>query len=236
MTSPMDDVADIRVLVVDDHDLFRRGLTEVLEEEPGIQVVGEARNGQEGIDKAAELGPDVVCMDLNMPGQGGIETTAYITQRWKDMKVLVLTVSEEPDDPFRALGVGALGYVLKTASPTEITEALRQVQQGWVVVSPAMAPRFLAEMGNPSSSTPPAQSPGSTSAIDHQLTLREQEILRQVARGLSNAERADVLVVSENTVKSHIKNILSKLQTKNRSEAVAYAASLGFLGTPGSPH
>ena len=233
----MDGKGDIRVLVVDDHDLFRRGLTEVLEEEPGIQVVGEARNGQEGIDKAAELEPDVVFMDLNMPGQGGIETTAYITQRWKDMKVLVLTVSEEPDDLFRALGVGALGYVLKTASPTEITEALRQVQLGWVVVSPAMAPRFLAEMGSPSSPAPApaAQSPGGTSAVDHQLTLREQEMLRQVARGLSNAEIGDVLVVSENTVKSHVKNILSKLQTKNRSEAVAYGASLGFLATPDSP-
>ena len=127
----------IRVLLVDDHDLFRRGLAEVLEEEPDIEVIGQARDGREAAEKAGELVPDVVFMDLNMPGQSGIETTAYLTQRWSGMKILVLTVSEEPADLFRALGVGALGYVLKTAEPREIVDALRNVYQGWAVVSPA---------------------------------------------------------------------------------------------------
>ncbi|MCI0824274.1 MAG: response regulator transcription factor, partial [Chloroflexi bacterium] len=124
----------IRVLVVDDHDLFRRGLMEVLEEEDDITVIGEARNGQQAIDRAGELSPDVVFMDLNMPGQNGIEATAYLTQKWPDLKVLVLTVSEEAADLYRALSVGARGYVLKISDPQEIIDALRQVHQGWVVV------------------------------------------------------------------------------------------------------
>ncbi len=133
-------MSDIRVLVVDDHDLFRRGLMEVLDEEPDMDVIGEARNGKEAIEMAGKLNPDLVFMDLNMPGQNGIEATAYITQKWPDMKILVLTVSEEAGDLYQALRVGARGYVLKISSPEEILDALRQVHQGWVVVSPAMAP------------------------------------------------------------------------------------------------
>ena len=221
----------IRILVVDDHDLFRRGLSEVLEDESDLKVVGQASDGNEAILRVEELKPDIVCMDLNMPGQGGIEATAYIMQAWPDSKVLVLTVSEEPGDLFEALGVGALGYVLKTARPQEIIDALRQVHQGWVVISPAMAPRFMSDLGqsNRTESSPTTVQRGGRS--DTQLTLREQEILQHVARGLSNAEIADTLSVSENTVKTHIKNILGKLQTKNRSEAVAYAARLGYLDT-----
>jgi DNA-binding NarL/FixJ family response regulator len=163
-------------------------------------------------------------MDLNMPGQGGIEATAYIAQKWPDVKVLVLTVSEEPNDLFRALGVGALGYVLKTASPSEIVDALHQVHQGWVVVSPAMAPRFMADLGQTEkkNSVP--------TEIDTRLTAREQDVLKLVARGMSNAEIAAELFVSENTVKTHVKNVLGKLQMKNRAEAAAYASRLGFLG------
>ena len=217
----------IRVLLVDDHDLFRRGLAEVLEEEPDIQVVGQARDGRE----ASELAPDAVFMDLNLPGQSGIESTAYLTQRWPQMKVLVLTVSEEPADLFRALGVGALGYVLKTASPKDIIDALRNVYQGWVVISPAMAPRFMADLAKPYNDRPGSRATRGPDASESQLTIREQEILQHVARGLSNAEIGEALVVSENTVKTHIKNILGKLHTKNRSEAVAYASRLGFLET-----
>ena len=217
----------IRVLLVDDHDLFRRGLAEVLEEEADIEVIGQARDGREAAEKAGELIPDVVFMDLNMPGQSGIETTAYLTQRWSGMKILVLTVSEEPADLFRALGVGALGYVLKTAEPREIVDALRNVHQGWAVVSPRMAGRFLTDLQP--EEPKPAQAPPSGNREAQQLTIREQEILRYVSRGFSNAEIADTLTLSENTVKTHIKNILGKLHTKNRSESVAYAARLGFL-------
>ena len=221
-------MSSISVLVVDDHDLFRRGLMEVLEEEDDITVIGEARNGQQAIEKAEELEPDVVFMDLNMPGQNGIEATAFLTQKWPDLKVLVLTVSEEAADLYRALSVGARGYVLKISDPQEIIDALRQVHQGWVVVSPAMAPRFLSDLGQASDTSAP-QTPDPSLAGDTQLTPREQEILRLVARGLSNTELADTLMVSENTVKTHVKNILGKLHMKNRREAAAYAARLGYM-------
>ena len=219
----------IKVLVVDDHDLFRRGLMEVLEEEDDIQVIGEARNGQQAIERVEELSPDVVFMDLNMPGQNGIEATAYMTQKWPDLKVLVLTVSEEPADLFRALSVGARGYVLKISDPQEILDALRQVYQGWVVVSPAMAPRFLSDLGQTPDHAASPQTSEEVASIETQLTPREQEILRLVALGMYNTELADSLLVSENTVKTHIKNILGKLHMKNRREAAAYAARLGFI-------
>lgn len=228
----------IKVLVVDDHDLFRRGLMEVLEEEDDIQVIGEARNGQQAIERAEELSPDVVFMDLNMPGQNGIEATAYLTQKWPDLKVLVLTVSEEAADLYRALSVGARGYVLKISDPQEIIDALRQVHQGWVVVSPAMAPRFLSDLGQSGDLAATSQTPEGPAAGETQLTPREQEILRLVARGLSNTELADTLMVSENTVKTHVKNILGKLHMKNRREAAAYATRLGFMqpADGDSPH
>ena len=219
----------IKVLVVDDHDLFRRGLMEVLEEEDDIKVIGEARNGQEAIKRVEELSPDVIFMDLNMPGQNGIEATAYLTQKWPELKVLVLTVSEEAADLYRALSVGARGYVLKISDPQEIIDALRQVHQGWVVVSPAMAPRFLFDLGQSGDRPAAPQTVETPLSGETQLTPREQEILRLVARGLSNTELADTLSVSENTVKTHIKNILGKLHMKNRREAAAYAARLGFV-------
>ncbi len=223
-------MAPIRVMIVDDHDLFRRGLADVLEDESDVQVIAQARNGKEAIKEIAAKTPDVIFMDLNLPEQSGIELTAFITQKWPHMKVLVLTVSEEPLDLLDALRVGAMGYVLKTAKPSDILDALRQVNQGWVVISPSMAPRFLADFAH-SSSAPrsPRGGGGSESIGEQQLTLREQEILKHVARGLSNAAIAEALVVSENTVKTHIKNILGKLQMKNRSEAAAYAARMGIL-------
>lgn len=211
-------------MVADDHDLFRRGLIEVLEEEDDLRVVGQASDGRSASQLAGVHNPDVVMMDLNMPGQGGIEATAYITQNWPDVRVLVLTVSEEPADLFKALAVGALGYVLKTATPRDIVDALRQVHQGWVVVSPAMAPRFMSDLGNAQVAESSPQTAGT------RLTAREQEVLRLVARGMSNAEIAADLVLSENTVKTHVKNVLSKLQMKNRAEAAAYASRLGYPG------
>ena len=222
----------IRVLVVDDHDLFRRGLMEVLEEEPDMEVVGEARNGQEAIEQVDQLSPDVVFMDLNMPVRTGIETTAYLTQKWPDLKVLVLTVSEESADLYQALSVGARGYVLKISNPQEIIDALRQVHQGWVVVSPAMAPRFLSDLGDHREGVGQSRSGDGQHEPEIHLTIREQEILRHVVRGLSNAELAETLMVSENTVKTHIKNILGKLHMKNRSEAATYAARIGLTQPP----
>jgi len=222
-------MSTIRVLVVDDHDMFRRGVTEVLEKEDDITVIGEARNGQQAIDRAGELSPDVVFMDLNMPGKNGIEATAYLTQKWPDLKVLVLTVSEEAGDLYRALSVGARGYVLKISDAQEIIDALRQVHQGWVVVSPAMAPRLLSDLGQSPDIGAASQTLEGLPVGETQLTPREMEILRLMARGMSNAELADTLLVSENTLKTHVKNILGKLHMKNRREAAAYAARLGFI-------
>ena len=219
----------IKVLVVDDHEIFRRGVMDVLDKEDDITVIGEARNGQQAIDQAGELSPDVVFMDLNMPGQNGIEATAYLTQKWPDLKVLMLTASEEAGDLYGALSVGARGYVLKISDAQEIIDALRQVYQGWVVVSPAMAPRFLSDLSQPSDNGAPSQTVESLPAGETRLTPREMEILQLVARGMSNTELADTLLVSENTVKTHVKNILAKLHMKNRREASAYAARLGYL-------
>ena len=222
-------MSTIRVLVVDDHDMFRRGVMEVLEREDDITVIGEARNGQQAIDRASELSPDVVFMDLNMPGKNGIEATACLTLKWPDLKVLVLTVSEEAGDLYRALSVGARGYVLKISDAQEIIDALRQVHQGWVVVSPAMAPRLLSDLGQSPDIGAASQTLGGLPAGETQLTPREMEILRLMAQGMSNAELADTLLVSENTLKTHVKNILGKLHIKNRREAAAYAARLGFI-------
>ena len=218
----------IKVMIADDHELFRRGLAEIVSEESDIEVIGQAKDGKEAAQKALHLSPDVIFMDLNMPGQGGIEATAYLKQHLPQTKVLILTVSEEPADLFRALGVGALGYVLKTASPKEIIEALRQVYQGWVVISPAMAPRFINDLSTPAARALPKQH-ASLSQPEVSLTAREEEILQLIAKGTSNAGIATQLIVSENTVKTHVKNILSKLQMKNRSEAAAYAARIGAL-------
>lgn len=217
----------VRVLVVDDHALFRRGLAEVLAQEGGLEVVGEAADGGEAIRKAGELAPDVICMDLNMKGQDGITATAYLTQQAPSSRVLILTVSEEPADLFNALRVGARGYVVKTSTTGEIVDAIRQVHQGWVVLSPAMAPRLVTELARPTRAPAPARS--SEDDMAWQLTNREHDVLRLVARGMSNAEIAGELVVSENTVKTHVKNILGKLQVKNRRQALVYAARAGIL-------
>ena len=142
------------------------------------------------------------------------------------MKVVILTVSEEPASLFQLLSLGAVGYLLKMANPQEIVDALRQVYQGWVVISPAMAPRLLADLRQPAEAQP---TPGAvTDAEETHLTPREQEVLQHVARGLSNGEIASALLVSENTVKSHIKNILGRLHMKNRRQAAAYAAGLSL--------
>ncbi len=219
-------VDPIRVLVVDDHALFRRGLVEVLSEEPDVEVVGEAGTGPEAIQQAQDLTPDVVFMDLNIPGGDGIMATAYLSQNLPQIKVLILTVSEQQEALFKALGVGARGYMVKTSSPEDIVNALRQVHQGWVVISPSMASRFLGQMPQAPESSATSSTKEEGELATGQLTYREQELLQLIARGLSNAEIATTLVISENTVKTHVKNILGKLQAKSRREAVELAARI----------
>lgn len=218
-------MSPLRVLVADDHALFRRGLVELLAEEPDIQVVGEAADGREAVARAEALSPEVILMDVAMPGTDGVAATAALCQRESPPKVLMLTVAEDPDTLFRAMAAGARGYVLKTASPQEILEALRQVAQGWVVISPAMAPLLLGHLRGGGQGTP---HPSGLQQPETPLTPREEEVLRLIARGLTNQEIAQELVVSVDTVKSHVRAILGKLQAGSKREAMAWARAQGI--------
>jgi two-component system NarL family response regulator len=209
---------DIRVLVCDDHALFRRGLVLVLDQEDGITVVGEAEDGEESIRRAEELAPDVVLMDVRMPRVGGIEATRAIVESTPSTKVLVLTVSDDEDDLFEAVRAGASGYLLKEISIEEVGASIRAVMSGQSLISPSMATRLLAEFTSLSRKAEQRQS-----APLPRLTDRELEVLRLVARGLSNREIAGDLYISENTVKNHVRNILEKLHLHSRMEAVVYA-------------
>ena len=214
--APTDD-APIRVLIVDDHALFRKGLELVLAAEPDLEIVGEASEGLEAIDRAAELQPDVVLMDVRMPGVGGIEATRRIRNAQPSTRVVMLTVSEDEEDLFASVRAGATGYLLKEVSIDEVANAVRAVARGQALVTPSMASKLLGEF-NVLSRRIDAQHGAAP-----RLTDREVEVLRLVAKGMSNKEIAGELVIAENTVKNHVRNILEKLQLKSRMEAAMYA-------------
>ena len=208
----------IRVLIADDQALFRRGLYVVLGTEDGIEVVAEAENGEDAIEKARELAPDVVLMDVRMPRVNGIESARQIRADVPTTKILMLTVSDEEDDLYEAVKAGANGYLLKEISVEEVAEAIRAVVQGQSLISPSMASKLLNEFNAlVKRAEEKQQFPAPT------LTSREVEVLRLVAKGMSNREIADELYISENTVKNHVRNILEKLHLHNRMEAVIYA-------------
>jgi len=208
----------IRVLIADDQALFRRGLYVVLGTEDGIEVVAEAENGEDAIEKARELAPDVVLMDVRMPRVNGIESARHIRADVPTTKILMLTVSDEEDDLYEAVKAGANGYLLKEISVEEVAEAIRAVVQGQSLISPSMASKLLNEFNAlVKRAEEKQQFPAPT------LTSREVEVLRLVAKGMSNREIADELYISENTVKNHVRNILEKLHLHNRMEAVIYA-------------
>jgi len=213
---PPDD-GPVQVLLVDDHALFRRGLALVLGAEVDLEVVGEASHGVEAVERATELQPHVVVMDVRMPGMGGVEATRRIRQAQPATRVVMLTGSTEDDDLFGALRAGASGYLLKEVAIDEIAEAVRAIARGQALVSPSMAARLVAEFN--------ALSRRVDEQHDHapRLTDRELEVLRLVARGLANKEIAAELVIAENTVKNHVRNILEKLQVRTRMEAALYA-------------
>lgn len=211
----------IRVLIADDHPLFRRGLVDLLEEAAGIEVVGEAASGVQAIELARQLQPDVVLMDVILPG-GGVEATRAIRQHVPQTKVLMLTVSEAEEDLFGAIEAGASGYLLKEIEPEELVQAVRQVHAGQAILSPAVAVKVLQRMRRE-----PEQL--STSAEPPTLTPREEEVIRLLAQGLTNQEIAQRLIVAESTVKTHIRNILQKTGTRNRAEVVAWAVRAGLL-------
>jgi two-component system NarL family response regulator len=211
------DDAPIRVLIVDDHALFRKGLELVLAAEPDLEIVGEASEGLEAIDRAADLQPDVVLMDVRMPGVGGIEATRRIRNAQPSTRVVMLTVSEDEEDLFASVRAGATGYLLKEVSIDEVANAVRAVARGQALVTPSMASKLLGEF-NVLSRRIDAQHGAAP-----RLTDREVEVLRLVAKGMSNKDIASELVIAENTVKNHVRNILEKLQLKSRMEAAMYA-------------
>ena len=208
----------IRVVICDDHSLFRRGLAMVLEGEAGIVVVGEAEDGEAAVRAAEELAPDVVLMDVRMPKRSGIEATRAIAELVPATKILMLTVSDEEEDLYEAVKAGAAGYLLKEISIEEVAGAIRSVVSGQSLITPSMASKLLAEFTNLSKQAEQRQAvPGP------RLTSRELEVLKLVAQGMSNKEIATELFISENTVKNHVRNILEKLHLHSRMEAVMYA-------------
>jgi two-component system NarL family response regulator len=223
----------IRVLIVDDHALFRRGLIQVLQFEEGIEVVGEAEDGEDAIKKAEEHAPDVLLMDVRMPRVSGIEATRRLAETMPTMKILMLTVSDEEDDLYEAIKAGATGYLLKEISIEEVADAVRAVMQGQTLISPSMASKLIMEFNNLAKRADEKQQVPAP-----RLTDRELEVLKLVAKGLTNRDIADALYISENTVKNHVRNILEKLHLHSRMEAVIYAVKEKLLDleeTEGGP-
>jgi DNA-binding NarL/FixJ family response regulator len=208
----------IRVLVVDDHALFRRGLEMVLAQEPDIDVVGEAEDGAQAVEMAAATTPDIVLMDVRMPKRGGIDACTAIKDIVPSSKIIMLTISDDEADLYDAIKAGAMGYLLKEISIEEVAAAIRAVYGGQSLISPSMASKLLNEFASMIKRGDERQQVSAP-----RLTEREMEVLRLVAKGLNNRDIAEQLFISENTVKNHIRNILEKLQLHSRMEAVVYA-------------
>ena len=215
----MMDQAAIRVLVVDDQVIVREGICLLLSQVEGIEVVGEAGDGQGAVAQAAALEPDVILMDLVMPGMDGIEATRQITAARNDARVLVLTSYSADDKVLPAIEAGAQGFLLKDSSPADLVRAIRHVHEGRSSLDPAIATQVLLELKRPATEPSPPDP----------LTDRELEVLRMVATGLSNGEIAAKLYITEATVRSHMSNILSKLHLANRVQATLYALQEGII-------
>jgi DNA-binding NarL/FixJ family response regulator len=210
----------IRAMIVDDHALFRRGLEMVLEEEPDIELVGQASDGAEAVEKAAESLPDVVLMDIRMPRSSGIEACRAMKEAAPSAKIVILTISDEEEDLFEAIRAGASGYLLKDIPLDEVADAVRAVHGGQSLINPSMAGKLLTEfatLANRDDEERTQEVPAP------RLTEREMQVLKLVARGMNNRDIAKELFISENTVKNHVRNILEKLQIHSRMEAVMVA-------------
>jgi DNA-binding NarL/FixJ family response regulator len=217
----------IRVLVADDHALFRKALVGVFADETDIELVGEANDGEEAIAMTADLQPDVVLMDVRMPKVLGIDACRQIKTDNPATKVVMLTVSDDETDLFEAIKAGASGYLLKEVDPTEIAAAIRQIQDGHSLLSPAVASKLVSEFAAISKRS-------DERASRPTLTDRELEVLRLAADGLTNRQIGRRLQISENTVKNHIRNILEKLHLHSRMEAVLYAVREELIDLNGS--
>ncbi|MFF3410895.1 response regulator [Streptomyces sp. NPDC002742] len=214
----MTDDTGISLLIVDDHPVVRDGLRGMFESGPGFTVVGEAVNGIEAVERAAALDPDVILMDLRMPGGGGVDAIAELTRRRARARVLVLTTYDTDSDTLPAIEAGATGYLLKDAPRDELFTAVRAAAEGRTVLSPAVASRLVSAVRD---SGAPGNEP---------LSAREREVLALVAKGTSNREIARELFISEATVKTHLTHLYAKLGVKDRAAAVATAYERGILG------
>jgi two-component system, NarL family, response regulator LiaR len=203
----------INVMLIDDHRVVRQGLRDFLELQGDIEIVGEAGSGEEGVQLAGQLLPDVVLMDLVMPGMDGVETTRRLKAASPSTKVIVLTSFAEDDKVFPAIKAGAISYLLKDISPEELAQAIRAAQRNEAVLHPEVAAKLMQEFSAPKSGEAPVD----------QLTPREMDVLRLVAKGMSNKEIADKLIISEKTCKTHVSNILSKLHLADRTQVAIYA-------------
>ena len=216
----------IRVLIADDHHLFREGLTRILNDEADIEVVASLRSGEEALAAMGSYRPDVVVLDVNMPGIGGIETARQLRERYPDLGILMLTVSEDRETLFAAVQAGVRGYLLKNSTSDELVEAIYRVHRNEAAISPAMSAKLLDEFV--------ALSQGQRQRPADVLTERERAILRYVASGMSNKEIGLALSISPHTVKAHLRHILDKLGLRSRTQAAAWAERHGLTGN--NPH
>jgi len=208
----------VRILIADDHAIVRKGTRALLNEVEGFEIVGEAATGEEAVLLAISLKPDVILMDLVMPGMGGIEAISQITARNPQAHILALTSFANDDKVFPAIKAGALGYILKSSDPEDLVQAIWQVQRGEPSLQPSIARKVLREISHPPHGNPTPEP----------LTEREMEVLRLVAQGSSNQDIASQLSITEATVRTHVSNVLSKLQLANRVQAALYALRAGI--------
>ena len=209
----------IRILIVDDHAVVRKGLSAILETEETFEVVGEAANGNQAVWKTRSLQPDVILMDLVMPEKDGISAIKEIKKDDPQAKILVITSFSEDEKVFPAIKAGALGYLLKDSSPDELMQAIQEIYQGKASLHPTIARKLIMELKEDEPKSQPSE---------QVLTAREVDVLNLIAHGLSNQEIANQLMVSETTVRFHVSNILSKLHLANRTQAVLYALKQGY--------
>jgi len=207
----------IKVLLVDDHEMVRLGVSSYLSIQDDIEVIGEAENGRVGYEKALELRPDVILMDLVMDEMDGIESTKLILNDWPEAKIIIVTSFIDDEKVYPAIEAGAAGYLLKTSTAHEIAEAIRATQRGERVLEPEVTTKMMDRLTN------------RTPILHEDLTNREQEVLLLIAEGKSNQEIADALFITLKTVKTHVPNILSKLEVEDRTQATIYAFKHGLI-------
>ena len=208
---------NIRLVIVDDHALFRSGLVSLLQGMSGFEVVGEAGNGREALEVVQRSHPDIVLLDVNMPIMGGVEAVSALRER-SDCRILMLTISKNEDDLFGAIAAGADGYLLKNATPEELSTAIARVHEGLSVLAPEVTRQVLRAVNLDASR-----------ALGSGLSSREMEVLQRLAQGKTTAQISSDLFISDNTVKTHVRHILEKLEASNRAEAVSKAMQLGLI-------